>query len=75
MPGEDVIARLNRYADALPLDEPIPIGREVERFEVVLWATQHVQTSRFEERDSMDAVLDLIDAGKFHFRGHRVVAV
>lgn len=74
---ERVIERLNRYADALPADEPLAIGREVERWEVVVWMAGDIRQDATMEQETqrMRAMMDLLEDGKFRFRGHPVVVV
>ena len=74
---ESVIERLSRYADALPADEPLAIGREVERWEVVVWMAGDIRPEATIEQETqrMREMMDLLEDGRLRFRGHQVVVV
>ena len=76
MPTSTVISplldRLNRWADNLPCNEPIPI-HEHEKFEVAeSFSPLCLNFGAKGSLDAIDWVLNSIDHGTYRYRGHLI---
>lgn len=67
----EVIARLERWADALPIPCEIPIT-ELEAYDVAVNEDSKYGTP---SRDRLSNIMDRLVGGKYLYRGHRVIII